>query len=241
MKIAVCLYGEFREFEYTLSSLSIWEKFNPEYYVSTWNVSKQTSDSLKIEIIETVDEDKIKKHIPNSSISILDKINPENNDNEVRLHHHWRNLIKMLKESKKKYDLVIFRRIDLFIHDFKEDVFLNTNFKKNTIYIPAGLAYKKLNEVNFPFVDDNLFISNSETIIKFIDELPNESMRTHFGIAESLIKSNIDIKEINFCEYFILRPTMRKYLTDDYKKNCKFLIDNYQSYYRLWCDNRNID
>jgi hypothetical protein len=150
----------------------------------------------------------------------------------------------MLKNSKSEYDLVIFRRIDLFMYDFFEEEFLNTNFEKNTIYIPAGLCFKPHNDpkIKAPFIDDNLFICDTESIIKFIDELPNESMSTHFGIARSLINSNINIKDINFISWKILRPTMREYITNDYEKNCEFLKDNvnFQSYYDKWCNFRNV-
>lgn len=236
MKLAICLYGEFREFEYTLSSLHLWEKFNPDYYISTWNTSKQISEPLNIKIIEDVDESKILQHIPNARINIQNEIHVENDDINVKLHHHWRNLVVMLKENYLSYDLVIFRRIDLFIHGFQEEIFLNTEFDKNKIFISNGLKKEVNSDGELkPFIDDNLFICEPSSLIKFIDTLPNEIMPSHFGIAKYLTSTDIKIEPINFCTYSILRPIMRPYLTSNYEKNCKFLRNHGMDYNQKWC------
>jgi len=64
-------------------------------------------------------------------------------------------------------------------------------------------------------------------------------MVTHFGIAKHLINLGIKIEDLNFCQYLILRPTMRKYLTNNYEKNSYLLKEKGRDLYKNWCDNRN--
>jgi len=239
MKLAICLYGEFREFEYSVTSLPLWEKFNPDYYISTWDSTEQISDILDIKIVEEIDDSKILKHIPNAKISVQNQRIVDGGDNEAKLHHHWKTLVKMIKESYLTYDLIILRRIDSFVYDFEEQLFLNTDFEKNKIFITGGLYYREQNSEMEPFIDDNLFIGKPETIIKFIESLPKQPMVTHFGIAKHLINLGIKIEDLNFCQYLILRPTMRKYLTNNYEKNSYLLKEKGRDLYKNWCDNRN--
>jgi len=64
-------------------------------------------------------------------------------------------------------------------------------------------------------------------------------MVTHFGIAKHLINLGIKIENTNFLQYLVLRPTMRKYLTNNYEKNSYLLKEEGHDLDRSWCDNRN--
>ena len=224
MKIAILLYGEYREFESSINSFSLFDKYSPEYYVSTWS----TSDDGFVK--QNVSESKIKNFLPQANVTISE--NPKTPDNEQKLHYHWRTLIKQLEESNKKYDAIILSRIDLYIQNVKHEIF-ETIIKENLIFVPSG---KKFNtELNSHIIDDNFFIGTQTSICKFINELPHETMPSHVGIAKSMINSKIQIEETDsFCSIFIIRSNMKDYLNKH-----DFFLNMYGKLYDDFVNQRN--
>lgn len=205
MKIAILLFGEYREFESSIKTFSLFDKYSPEYYVSTWN----TSDDGFVK--QNVNESKIKNFLPQANVSISENL--ETPDNEQKLHYHWRTLIKKLEESNKKYDVVILSRIDYYIENLKHEIF-ETIIEENIIFVPSGKGFNI--EYNAPIIDDNFFVGTQTSICKFINELPYETMPSHVGIAKSMINSKIQIEETDlFFNTFIIRSNMKDYLNDD--------------------------
>jgi len=206
MKLAILLFGEYREFKYSIPSFSIFDEFKPDYYVSTWDISNDGFYK------EEVTKEKIKKFLPNSDITlgeILIKPNgDEEEDNEKKIHYHWRTLVKRIEELGNQYDGVILSRIDLLLRKFNKSEFLKLN-KENIIYIEGG-------DGGSGGISDNFMYGSQSSIFKFINEIPHETMPSHIGIYKSMKKSGINISESDsFISVNIIRSNMRNIVLND--------------------------
>jgi hypothetical protein len=156
MKLAVLVYGMYREFDIAVKSWDFLNHIDSDVYFSTWDKSVQKNNRLNITIDEEVSEERIKKHIPNAVTSVQSEDGFMDLTNPQKLIYHWKNCLKMVKESGKEYDLIMITRPDTYkvISEPHHRIF-NYN-KPNTVY---GLEKIKFNN-DEPFIQDIFFIGN---------------------------------------------------------------------------------
>ncbi len=109
MKVAVIVYGMLRELDIAVKTWNFLNHPDFDFYFSTWSESYQINEKLGVDIREEINEDMIKKHIPNANISILNESDfafpgdiVYQND---KLIFHQKNGLKMVKDSGIKYDM----------------------------------------------------------------------------------------------------------------------------------------
>jgi hypothetical protein len=101
MKLAVLVYGMYREFDIVVKSWDFLNNIDSDVYFSTWDTSKQKNIRLGITIDEEVTEERIKKHIPNATTSVQSENKFTELSNSQKLMYHWKNCLKMVKLKTK--------------------------------------------------------------------------------------------------------------------------------------------
>jgi hypothetical protein len=103
------------------------------------------------------------------------------------MYFHWKNLSKMMKDSKIQYDSVILIRTDLYLNMNIDSKMLFEFNQENTLYAFENVV---LGGPNMFKVDDKYFQSNYETMIKFLDNISLE-MTWHTDLARYIIDSGL--------------------------------------------------
>lgn len=214
MNVAVFLYGEYRQFE---QAVHIYKdklnSYNPDYYVSSWDYSREKCELRTYDVEHFVTEDKIKKYLPDASI-LLRKDKDRLSRFTTKIYQHLSICADMCKDTGKKYDMIIVKRIDGF-EIFDDSLFSNVD--TNSLYTMNGLS----DGIKFDF-GDLFFYGGAKPVFQFIKGfykkiqlglLPN----VHGHPDEFLYESDISVKKfpvkVNSC---LIRPNML-----DIFKNCK--------------------
>lgn len=200
MKVAVIVYGEFREFDTLIKYWDFLDKIDYDLYFSTWDYSFQENKYLNIKRERNITEDMVKEILPNSKFSILklseytDKFKDGGYQNAKKVTVHLKNLVKMMRESEKKYDLVITTRTDNFTVFNLNNITLNEMSKKSDVLY--GLQHIYISKPHQFFVEDLFFISNYDNICKLIDNLPDDMDDLHHYLAINIINSDLYVEQI---------------------------------------------
>lgn len=215
--IAVIVYGLLREFEIAQQSWNFLRELNCDFYFSTWSKSYHNSwwrENPKID----VNEGDITKYFPNAKVSIMDendedlrkKIGLGDFDNSKKMIFHWKNGLRLINESGKKYDQIILNRSDVFYELITEDIKKFYYFKEpNTLYNRSGLTNHHQKTYT---TDDLFFIGEFYTVSKFINELNYyNQMSVHDYLAYEIIKLNINLIPItNIFDMSIVRGNVKE-------------------------------
>ena len=218
MKIAVFLYGEYRQFELAVNiykdKLS---SYNPDYYVASWDYSREKSDLGTYDEEHIVTEDMIKKYLPNAIVS-LRKDKDRLSRFTHKIYEHLTMCADMCVDSGKDYDMIIVKRIDGF-EIFDDSLF--SNIDTNSLYTVKGLS----DGIKFDFVD-LFFYGGVKPVLHFINEFCHKislglKVMCHKDPDKFLYHSNISVKKfpekVMTC---LIRPNML-----DLFKNCKSYSD----------------
>ena len=213
----------YREFDFVANNLQILNLTKYDFYMSTWNISKQkynNSDSYKeFEVTPNM----ITDYIPNCIYEILNEseIFPNEVKNYNKMIFHWKNCFKLLINSDKQYDLICLIRTDLSFQilakghpmsEFLTDID-DWEFDKNTLYSNELLRVRKrINEIDLNYLADDLLFCGSRKIIgRFINGLPNPFTEydwiPHITLGNYLFKNNMipnDITPFHHCH--VIRP-----------------------------------
>ena len=105
MNVAVFLYGEYRQFELAVEIYKDkFNFFNTDYYVSSWDYSRERCELGTYDEEHFVTEDKIKKYLPNALIS-LRKDKDRVGRFTTKIYQHLSICVDMCKNTRKKYVL----------------------------------------------------------------------------------------------------------------------------------------
>lgn len=218
-KVGILIGGEFREFEAAHKSWGFLDDIDYDIYFSTWDVSHEVNPGMNIDIIDIVTPDRILKYFPNAIVSI-EKDHNEIQDNSNKQLYHWSKLYELLSKSKKKYEIIILIRPDIF---FKKNKVLNhyiNNVLNDRIY---GLA--PINQIpppEFIYVQDLMFFGGENLMKKFISEFTeskNMNKSIHYHLAKYFVSQDIYVDgslspKIDYC---ILRSIHRNILNSDFE------------------------
>lgn len=219
-KVAVLVFGEFREFEIAHKTWEFLNNINYDMFISTWNKSYETNEKLNIFLCEDVTENQIRKYFPDSIINI----EPDQNIgmNSSKMIYHWRKLFNMMQISGNKYDKVILMRCDIGLKKSIEiESIINGEINNSIIY---GLS----EIIVFPppehlYVCDCMFIGETNimrnTFLSFFE--PDITKKCiHYFLAKHFIENDIYVERIipDIDSYFIFRSIHRKHEKLNYEK-----------------------
>jgi uncharacterized protein (DUF488 family) len=226
MKVAVLVGGMYREFDIAINSWNFLNDIDCDVYFSTWSKSIQKNSRLNISINEDVIEDRIKKYLPNSIVSILDETKYNHLNNPEKLIFHWKECMRLLELSKKKYDIVILTRPDNYfeLHN-KWDCILKFNYD-NIIY-----GIDEIHDVdNVPYTNDIFFIGNYETMKYFLKNIDDRIYDLHRCIANTFINFGLILKKMESLYVCTIRANARDL--------DKFTLESVFKKQELWGENQ---
>ena len=211
MKLAILVYGEYRQFDISVKSWKFLDDFDCDVYVSTWDKSVQINKNLDINLVQDITEEKIRNLIPDAKILILNEERDyplKNNDyerdrNSRRLLFHWYKLNEMMKQSNVQYDGVFLIRNDLYVTNYQKCVLDRNDLEDRII----GLNHIQITGNNEYFLPDVYFYGTQKNISNMIDLLDYENPpNIHTYIARVVLELGLYVeKETQFsCE--VLRP-----------------------------------
>ena len=202
MKVAVLVYGAYREFDIAVKSWRFLNEFDCDVYMSTSNVSKlvdmkKISDSFSFENIKIVKsddnyfekdvnivemdvtEEMITKYIPNAKITIT---NESDIEFDFKRKDYWvHNSNKMIFHWKKCLSMLLESNIkyDSIILTRADNYYSEyydfkefNGLKKENTIY--GLNYIHITGHDNYFLVDRFFYGNYKEMVKFIDSLPNQ-------------------------------------------------------------------
>jgi hypothetical protein len=205
MKVAVLVFGMYREFDISVKSWDFLNELDCDVYFSTWDKSYQENKNMNIFINETITEEKIKNHIPNATISILKEIDfPDLNTSTKKMIFHWKNCLSMVDKSEKKYDQIMLIRPDAFIKTWIPYSRFNTFIESDRIY---GCEWIQLVGNNSYTMDDTFIFGHFDVMSKFIKELPI-SLPPHHEFVIFLMSIGLYVQKIEVGSS-IVRPNCR--------------------------------
>lgn len=227
MKTAVLVYGEYREFDNVVDSWKILDRLNCDFYFSTWNKSKQNNNKLGIKREFDVTPDMILKYYPDAVIDILNKESISELDdmwgNGVKIYHHWKNCLKLLKDSKKKYDFILIIRPDLFLTLNKNYTLfpiklLSKIYKKNSLFVGGDIVTNTM-------VSDVFIFGSYDVLEKLLNDSNDFGGDIHYELFNYINNSKIEFIHTNlFIKTDIVRPNV---FFNKNANDCVFDEDDY--------------
>lgn len=205
MKLAVLVYGMYREFDTVVKSWDFLNNIDCDVYFSTWNVSKQKNTRLGIVVDEEVTEERIKKHIPNAIVSVQSEDTFTELANPQKLIYHWKNCLKMVKDSGIKYDLIMLTRPDSYKVISQPHQRLFKYNKPNTIY---GLDKIIFNNGE-PFIQDIFFIGNFDVISNLIETIPSTITAIHRDLSKHILDLGYNVETVENISMATTRANVR--------------------------------
>jgi len=204
MNIAVLISGEYREFEIAHRSWTFNEYGNVDYYVSTWDETREVNKNLNINICETVTIDRIQKYLP-----ITDSIISEPNIlvNQQKMINRWHEGLKLIKSSGRTYDAIIVIRPDLYIEFDDNFKHLLHTIEPNTIY-----CYCDLFKGAAKNVVDQFLVGDSNTIFKLLDidyKIIKHNTNIHDFLANQFNGLFQSVNQLLFDKFYIVRSNSR--------------------------------
>lgn len=202
MKLAVFVYGMYREFDIAVKSWNFLREIDNDVYFSTWDTSIQKNKRLNITVNEKVTPDRILNHIPTATINIESDILPLSNPQKMI--YHWKQCLRMMRESGKQYDLIMLTRPDSFkvIQDSK------SIYKWNAPNVLYGLE-RIVDSTTGPFIQDIFFVGNTETISRLIDTISPDIDSIHNGLANHILSLGYEVEEVEGIHIATVRANTR--------------------------------
>lgn len=211
MRIAVLVFGEYRELDIAIKSWKFLNEYDCDVYVSTWDKSIQIRNDLNINIIEDVTLDRILNQLPNATVSIKNQDDVGFlNGNTQKMFYHWKESFRLMKESNKHYDSIMLLRPDLHFELNDHSIFRELN-EIDTLY-----CNKLINASGYvspkPFLlTDTFYFGNHNEMCKFISELDvvSSEVNPHKQLYKLSTKLGLKTKIVDF-DIIIMRPTLRE-------------------------------
>jgi hypothetical protein len=223
MKIANFVYGQFRQLDIAVKSWNFLHEIDCDTYVSTWDKSIQYSYYLNIFDEFDVTEEMIYNLLPNSTISIINEYEYDIQNygdyqprcyvrNSKKTYFHWKNCLRMLKNSGKKYDLIMLNRTDNYFFSQKPyEEYFNIEDKKNIFNHSTDNRGIFLSENNNYTVNDLFFIGNFDLMSNIIENVPKIEKLLHDDFAKYLMSINVEVKTLKNLEISTLRPNIKNF------------------------------
>lgn len=234
MAFAVLICGEYREFDIAVQSFNFLRDLDCDVYFSTWNVSEQNNPGLNFYLKEEITEERIRQHLPNATISILNVDDYNLEHNQPKMVTHWKNAIRMCNESGKSYDSVMIIRPDVHFYNDNPSESLLTYNEPDRLYGEQQIMMIRHNVFH---MTDMFFIGCLETMTKYVEAVPLRSP-THIGIADCLVSLGLYLDRIA-CNVVVIRPNCRT-LLDSELSNRSRIHDKNKEWYDKFHEKKSI-
>ncbi len=213
MKAAVLVYGMCTAFDLAVKSWKFLNDIDCDVYFSTWNYQKKYSEKLNYLSQFDVNEEMIKKNIPNIKLLINDEKNYNFNLTTEKIIFHWKNCLNMLDESKVNYDIIILTRPENYInYKFNSLEFFDKK-EKDRIY---GLENIQIVGLKKYFIQDIFFIGDYKVMYDLLSTVPIDISCLHQGLAEHIIYKNLYVEPIKNLGVMTLRPNCVELINKPY-------------------------
>jgi hypothetical protein len=196
MNVAILCFGEYREFKNAVKHWDFLNEPNVDIYVSTWDYSFETYPwvpDLNIQKEQFIKESDVLDYIPNANVLIHKhpygnsiKVGKYSTGNFMKF--HFNEGLKLIRESKKVYDILIMIRMD---HVYIMKNHFNKFNKENCLFLCEPI---ELENVEYPFINDVFFAGKFEVVSGFIKNLPSEIDCSHIDFAKTVIKLGCETK-----------------------------------------------
>ena len=224
MKLAVLLFGDYREFEKASISYEVFKDHDVDFFISTWKHTTSYDSSYNTSTKEITLKN-FNKFLPKEPefASIVEESSFPDFDFTQKMIKHWKILGEELKTKKEKYTAVLLVRIEFYIthFDFNQIIEEAKDGKLHVIY--GGLTKTD----DGYFVNDISHSSSMEIMLQYIDMLPlDPPMVSHTDFGNLLFKSEIQVADQKSVFGRLLRPTTSNFLTNHHKENIVIMEDN---------------
>lgn len=231
-KVAILLFGDYREFETASACYEVFQDFDVDYFVSTWDQTASYNQDLDLNI-EIISKERINKFLPSDAVftSILDESKFDYLDWTQKMVKHWKVLADALRDSDQEYDIVCLLRIEFYIDQFNCNLFIEEG-NDNKLHIDSqGLEKAD----GYYLIGDRYHIGSPELILKYIDLIPTSTkLASHTDFGSLVRWSSIPIEKVRSFSGGLLRPTVSKLLTNNHKSNIETLKRNSANIYILY-------
>jgi hypothetical protein len=216
MKIAVLVFGMYREFDIAIRSWDFIKKFKCDVYMSTWARSIQSSEVHRIVVDEIITKDTILKKLPTATVSVKNDILTDMSNAEKAV-FHWKCGLNMIQKSNKVYDYLILTRTDNFIEFQLDHSDLMKKTDKDTLYglgeaqLSDNSTYDTQGPLHGYHVQDIFLMGNYYEMSNFIKKFPTKfSESTHYEMAKQISLQNLKFKSLDSVCCITIRPNCRK-------------------------------
>lgn len=213
MKAAVLVYGMCTAFDLAVKSWKFLNDINCDVYFSTWNHQKKYSQKLNYLSEFYVNEEMIKKNIPNIKLLINDEKNYNFNTTIEKIIFHWKNCLSMMDESKVHYDIMILTRPENYInYEFNSKEFFN-KVEKDRVY---GLENIQIVGLKKYFVQDIFFTGEYKIMYDLLSTMSTDISDLHTKLAEHIVYKNLYVEPIKNLGVMTLRPNCVELINKPY-------------------------
>lgn len=224
MKLAVLLFGDYREFEKASISFNVFKDVDVDYYISTWDKTTYYDEEYNAQVKH------INKELFNNFlnptpvfISTLKEEDYNELDYTQKMIKHWKVLGEALSNSTKTYDSVLLLRIEFYVHNFNPQALFSEG-NDNKLHIALGGLRKEGSEYT---VADVCHSGSKKIILEYINLLPiYPALVSHIDFGRILHTSKLEVADQSSISGRILRPTTSRYLTNCHDTNIKLLNKN---------------
>jgi hypothetical protein len=209
MRIAVLVYGEFREFDTLIKHWNFLNEINHDMYFVTWDYSIQIHNHLGIKRERYITDELVKSTVPNAEYQILkesDYFEDTTYPNRNKAHRvmvHWKKCLDMVKKSGKEYDLIMLTRTDNYTEYYITEEKLQSINRIDAIY---GLTNIHLSSPHSLFVQDLFFLGDYKIMSNLIETLPNDLYSMHNSLSEHIMKLGYYVEKIIDVNITTFRP-----------------------------------
>lgn len=218
-KLAVLVWGMFREFEHAHKTWSFLSDFDYDIFFSTWDKTYEENTQLKININEIVEKERILKYFPNAFVNIESENDVGLITNTKKMSYHWRKLFVLSINTNFEYEYVLLIRPDLYI---KENGLSNLlkNFKENHILGLSDITHS--GSPMYHFVQDCLFFGKYNIMRDvFLSFNPTDCNHPfiHYHLAKHFVYNDVYVQSIpkSILDFFVMRSVHREIKNLDFE------------------------
>ena len=237
MKIAVIVFGVYGDFDTAVKFWKFKDELDCDFYFSTWKKSYKINNVYDHDFMIDVNSEMVTNFIPNATVSVEDESEfnykrygaKEINIGitQEKIIYHWKNGIRMIKESGKQYDMIMIMRPDMvYLFNFPISNLYECNKEKTLYNHTGGIS----NREKGPYINDTFFIGDFNVVSEFIETFDDKCSEdgNHWDTARHILSLGFTVEHINDIEAHLLRPNIRFY------KNQEITLDIVIDSFKKW-------
>jgi hypothetical protein len=213
IKVALCIIGQYRQFDYTFPLWNVDDNVDVDYFVSTWDTSRELKKYIyndiniaefkneypyglvlnykKIDFFQKITESKIKKSLPTAKIKIYNSKYTSNN-NTTNMIFLMKSCIDML--DTEQYDYIAIVRFDSVVN-IKNNI---CELEKDILYHSGWYSMgEPLDDLTSFSINDTHWAGGSDLIKKFVNGIYPTIYIPHSHLAYYIYENNFNQLDLN--------------------------------------------